>query len=124
VCALQLGMDLPPPQSGLFLEVSFLRLLRSCEEILAGDSKGRSDLEEWATSPVFHHVCLQSARGRAASVFIAIRVLLLQLCTTSQQTALSMLCVFAQYVETLQEQLSDLQNETGTKRCARLPHKL
>ncbi|KAK9839611.1 hypothetical protein WJX81_000780 [Elliptochloris bilobata] len=68
-------MDLPPPQSGLFLEVSFLRLLRSCEDIIAGDAKGRADLEEWATSPVFHH-----------------------------------------YVETLQEQLGDLQNQTGGKR--------
>jgi hypothetical protein len=33
-------------------------------------------------------------------------------------------CVPAQYVETLQEQLSDLQDETGTKRCARLPQKV
>ena len=49
-------MDLPPARSGLFLEVSFLRLLRSCEEIIAGDDKGRADLEDWATSPVFHHV--------------------------------------------------------------------
>jgi len=52
-------MNLPSPHSGLFLEVSFLRLLRSCEDIIAGDSKGRSDLEEWATSPVFHHVRVQ-----------------------------------------------------------------
>ena len=49
-------MDLAPARSGLFLEVSFLRLLRSCEEIIAGDDKGRVDLEDWATSPVFHHV--------------------------------------------------------------------
>lgn len=47
---------LPPPASGQFLEVSFRRLLRSCEEIAAGDSKGRADLVEWQTSPVFHHV--------------------------------------------------------------------
>ena len=32
-------------------------------------------------------------------------------------------CTPVQYVETLQEQLSDLQNETGTKRCACIMHK-
>ncbi|KAK9823753.1 hypothetical protein WJX72_005165 [[Myrmecia] bisecta] len=46
---------LPPPQSGQFLEVSFRRLLKSCEEIMAGDSKGRADLQDWRSSPVFHH---------------------------------------------------------------------
>ncbi len=49
---------LPEPSSGLFLEVSFRRLLTSCEEIIAGDSKGRQDFSaaNWKTSPVFHHV--------------------------------------------------------------------
>lgn len=48
---------LPPPRSGLPLEVSFRRLLKSCEEIVAGDDKGRQDLQDYATSPVFHAVC-------------------------------------------------------------------
>ena len=47
---------LPPPKSGQFLEISFRRLLKSCCEIMAGDTKGRADLSEWRTSPVFHHV--------------------------------------------------------------------
>ena len=47
---------LPAPSSGLFLEVSFRRLLKSCIEITEGDSKGRADLASWQTSPVFHHV--------------------------------------------------------------------
>ncbi len=33
-------------------------------------------------------------------------------------------CALAQYVETLQEQLGDLQNQTGAKRCAGAPAKL
>ena len=48
--------DLPPPTSGLFLEISFRRLLKSCAEIMAGDNKGREDLTAWQRSPVFHHV--------------------------------------------------------------------
>jgi hypothetical protein len=50
------GETLPAPSSGLFLEVSFRRLLASCEEIVGGDDKGREDLREWRRSPVFHHV--------------------------------------------------------------------
>lgn len=48
--------ELPPPSSGVFLEVSFRRLLASCEQIIAGDDKGREDLRSWRSSPVFHHV--------------------------------------------------------------------
>ena len=47
---------LPPPSSGLLLELSFRRLLASCEEIAGGQDKGREDLRQWQTSPVFHHV--------------------------------------------------------------------
>jgi hypothetical protein len=47
---------LPPPSSGLLLELSFRRLLASCEEIAGGQDKGREDLRHWQTSPVFHHV--------------------------------------------------------------------
>ena len=50
------GATLPAPSSGLFLEVSFRRLLASCEEIAAGQDKGREDLRHWQNSPVFHHV--------------------------------------------------------------------
>jgi hypothetical protein len=52
---------LPPPASGLFAEVEFRRLLASCEEVVAGDDKGRPDLRDWAASPVFHHVSCLSA---------------------------------------------------------------
>lgn len=48
--------ELPPPQGGLPLEVSFRRLLNSCEEVVAGDNKGRGDLDEWTTSAAFHAV--------------------------------------------------------------------
>lgn len=48
--------ELPPPTSGTFQEISFRRLLKSCDEIIAGDTKGRDDLAAWQSSPVFHHV--------------------------------------------------------------------
>ena len=48
--------DLPVPCSGQFLEISFRRLLRSCGDIMQGDTKGREDLQDWQHSPVFHHV--------------------------------------------------------------------
>ncbi len=49
--------ELPPPTSGLFLEVSFRRLLASCEDIAGGASTARPDLvATWRSSPVFHHV--------------------------------------------------------------------
>eukprot|EP00887_Chlorella_sp_A99_P001492 scaffold8.g1492.t1 len=56
-------VELPPPSSGQFLEVSFRRLLASCEEIVAGDNKGRPDLVTWQRSPVFHHAQAQTASG-------------------------------------------------------------
>lgn len=58
--------DLPPPTSGLFLEISFRRLLKSCAEIMAGDNKGREDLTAWQRSPVFHHVGLHALTVRGA----------------------------------------------------------
>lgn len=49
--------ELPEPTSGLFLEVSFRRLLASCESIVDGTSTARPDLiDKWRRSPVFHHV--------------------------------------------------------------------
>ncbi|KAL3154435.1 SNAP receptor use1 [Trebouxia sp. C0010 RCD-2024] len=45
--------DLPQPKSGSYSELSFRRLLKSCDEIAAGDAKGRQDLEDWQHSPVF-----------------------------------------------------------------------
>ncbi|KAL4432858.1 hypothetical protein ABPG77_008184 [Micractinium sp. CCAP 211/92] len=64
---------LPEPSSGIFLEVSFRRLLASCEDIVGGNSTARPDLAStWRRSPVFHH-----------------------------------------YVETLQEQLADLEAAAG-----------
>jgi hypothetical protein len=45
---------LPAPSSNLLL--SFCRLLASCEEIAAGQDKGREDLRQWQTSPTYHHV--------------------------------------------------------------------
>jgi hypothetical protein len=58
--------DLPPPSSGLLLEVSFRRLLASCEAIAGGDDKGREDLRQWRTSPVFHHVSAPHLRHHLA----------------------------------------------------------
>jgi hypothetical protein len=55
--------NLAPPSSGLFLEVSFRRLLDSCFEIMSGDTKHRRDLKNWRTSPVFHHVRFQLSPG-------------------------------------------------------------
>lgn len=53
--------ELPPPASGLVLEISFRRLLASCEAIaFTGDNKGKEDLKQWKTSPVFHHVCMSA----------------------------------------------------------------
>ena len=64
-------MELPPPTSGLFLEISFRRLLKSCAEIMLGDNKGREDLTAWQRSPVFHHVrpcfALQAAARHMSS---------------------------------------------------------
>ena len=63
--------QLPPPESGLFLEVSFRRLLASCEGVANGVASDASTTvaaapsmlavrpelaRGWATSPVFHHV--------------------------------------------------------------------
>lgn len=48
--------QLPAPTSGLPLEITFRRLLRSCQQIIVGDTKGRDDLRDWRTSPIFHHV--------------------------------------------------------------------
>jgi hypothetical protein len=49
----------PAPSSNLLLEISFCRLLASCEEIAAGQDKGREDLKHWQTSPTYHHVSIQ-----------------------------------------------------------------
>lgn len=49
--------DLPPPKSGSYSELSFRRLLKSCDEIAAGDTKGREELQDWQHSPVFFQVC-------------------------------------------------------------------
>ena len=70
-----MAAPLPPPTSGLFLEVSFRRLLRACEAVVGEETDGgdsapgphplsaRPDLKggAWRSSPVFHHV---SGRGR------------------------------------------------------------
>lgn len=46
--------NLPPPKSGSYSELSFRRLLKSCDEIAAGDTKGRDELQDWQHSPVFY----------------------------------------------------------------------
>lgn len=51
---------LPAPSSNLLLEISFCRLLASCEEIAAGQDKGREDLRQWQRSPTYHHVSMPS----------------------------------------------------------------
>ena len=62
---------LSPPSSGTFLEISFRRLLNSCEDIIAGDNKGREDLTAWQSSPVFHHVSLHlNANGLPFAVCV------------------------------------------------------
>lgn len=64
-CAQAPSPPLPPPLSGSFLEISFRRLLASCEDIVAGDNKGREDLTSWQRSPVFHHVRWQTMGRRS-----------------------------------------------------------
>ena len=92
---------LPPPTSGLFLEVSFRRLLASCEAVAAGDARGRPDLAVgWETSPVFHHVGVVGRGGRVAAA--------------ARRRAASVpprapFPFSLQYVDTLQEQLADLE---------------
>ena len=61
--SLERMQSLPAPTSGLFLEVSFRRLLKSCGDIIEGDSKGREDFKDWRSSPVFHHVSSKSLRA-------------------------------------------------------------
>ena len=102
--------DLPPPTSGLFLEISFRRLLKSCAEIMAGDNKGREDLTAWQRSPVFHHV-------RRGYLYVMPCVLQPSLPrSTHREPAWP---VELQYVETLQEQLADLTATVGSKRHVR-----
>jgi hypothetical protein len=89
--------SLPAPSSGLFLEVSFRRSLASCEEIAAGDCKGRDDLKSWRTSPVFHHVSLHQVGSN---------------CAGPDQYYLA---PAMQYVETLQDQLKELCSAAGSR---------
>lgn len=96
---------LPAPSSGLFLEVSFRRLLKSCIEITEGDSKGRADLASWQTSPVFHHVTIHRFSIRFAAHADARDALL----------KMTVCCLSIQYVETLQEQLSDLKSQAHNR---------
>lgn len=100
---------LPSPASGLFLEVSFRRLLASCEDIVAGTSIARPDLiGTWRRSPVFHHV--RRRRRAGGRVVRATRPAAFAPClSTDSSISPSML----QYVETLQEQLADLEASGG-----------
>lgn len=138
--------DLPPPACGLFLEVSFRRLLASCEGVVNG-ATGNDDTmttsmttirpelaRNWATSPVFHHVSVtrvmlsftESTESACRSssgvivdgggngnplfnVVVAIFFPLLSLNTEKNQKN-------QQYVETLQEQLADLEGAAPAKR--------
>lgn len=67
-------LKLAPPSSGLPLEISFRRLLKSCEEVVAGDDKGRSDYQDWATSPAFHAAssALRNAQDFTVTAFVAL----------------------------------------------------
>ena len=81
------GDPLPPPASGLFLEVSFRRLLLAVEAVVAGEDGGgdaptpasssaahplaaRPDLRggAWRGSPVFHHVRQERGGHRGSCV--------------------------------------------------------
>lgn len=66
---------LPAPSSNLLFEISFCRLLASCEEIAAGQDKGREDLRQWQTSPTYHHV---SRTSKALFINLIPRSLLTQ----------------------------------------------
>ena len=102
--------ELPPPSSGVLLEVSFRRLLASCEQIIAGDDKGREDLRGWRSSPVFHHV------SAVAAVLWARLPHPRSTQTPEQHQAPAM-----QYVDTLQEQLSDLESAAAARCAASAP---
>lgn len=47
---------LAPPKSGSYSELSFRRLLKNCDEIIAGDVKDRTDLVDWRNSTAFRQV--------------------------------------------------------------------
>ena len=95
---------LPAPSSNLLLEISFCRLLASCEEIAAGQDKGREDLRQWQTSPTYHHV---STPYNAPFAFENQTILIV---ITTSTVDLFLLILFQQYIETLQEQLADLED--------------
>lgn len=73
-------------------EVMFQRFIYRCEQITQGDTKGRKDLIQWQSSPVFHYV-----RHIVAYFIFKLLILVISL----------------QYVDALQEQLADLE-DSGT----------
>lgn len=91
--------DLPPPQSRLQTEIVFRRQLRACEDIMRGRNQSRPEFAAWQSSPVFHKVACRNCAGHH-----------------SQQEMTVHACA-AQYVESLQDNLSDLETE-GAKRCS------
>jgi len=119
--------SLPSPSSGTFLEISFRRLLKSCEEIMAGDNKGREDLTAWQSSPVFHHVSLHPSNvglPRTVCHPCSCRVAAPELPSIDVPPTLSLdttplPCL--QYVDTMQEQLADLETYTSRRYVQILP---
>lgn len=108
----QMQLDLPPPKSGQFLEISFRKLLKNCYDIAGGKTPvGKKELVAWRSSPLFHHVRPHS------------RVLCTSRCRVWRPQTnrillahLTRCCSWPQYVGTLSEQLEQLQHSPD--RCA------
>ena len=108
--------DLPPPKSGSYSELSFRRLLKSCDEIAAGDTKGRDELQDWQHSPVFYQVC-----STHLTMFELCKppfpVLELAIFCTLSCTNMADAGTVLQYVSSLEGHLVDLEHRIS-KRCA------
>ena len=152
---------LPPPASGLFLEVSFRRLLRACEAVVGGEEEAggtgaasplsshpltaRPDLKggAWRASPVFHHVSVSVCeerkreprrrhawtRGKEMAAHTGVRgkrrgarghshwaCRPRALSPSHPHSHASLSHPLSQYVETLQDQLADLEATAGPDR--------
>lgn len=100
--------ELPPPTSGLLVEVNFRRFLQCCERIVAGDCLGRTDLCDWQRSPTFHQV-----RSTLRSYALWPKGAVGSCCTLESPS--NKFWSALQYVDTLQELLADLQGSSSRR---------
>ena len=59
--------------------LNFQFLLKACEDIAAGNSKGRDDLKNWKSSHAFHHVRnMHACCSRCTIVFLLVFLLVFE----------------------------------------------